>query len=705
MADSERSASPAASPSAEGRRPAPPPRRAVSAKLTPVNSIIHAKPSSFDDNSAPAASPSGVARPRLPGGSSGISSPTTPSTPPATSSNAAVVPLDSAPRTFTPPPDSIAASSSTPSSPVTTRLQNRHSMMNMMKEVRKINTAPTPPVGHTRPLELPIPKPPPSNVPKSVADDDLPDKIAALAAHHRVKEDEVEAARRIFQKLDLNGDGLISFNDFVRFKFDPLNKDVHSRVANFFGGYNSPPSPSSSAPGVTRSISAFVSPVSRSAADPTELPVRKAEPPGPSVETPPRASTKLPPGGIQLPVASPPNSLHSSSGTSSTSSSTTPTPTNSTPASPRLAAPASPRGPSYSQGTNTSAMSPRRPAALSSGGGAIPKGPPTPSPAPTAGSGPPTPTMSRALPPPGPSPLGVSYSHGGPPLPSSGPPMPSGLPQNHGPAAPAALLSGPPVPQSPPPASQQNGNGTPTGQSAAQNGPPRPSPSSNGPPMPTGISTAYGPPRPTGGGPPPTPQPPPVASSSPTSPRRAPSNAVPQIPAATSGPGPTSTQPAASAPLTSAAPASTPTPNSSAPAPGAHLSGIASALEGMELPETPREDEEESNGESAPSDAAKNGLSFRNVDWEKVNATPEESDANDNKLEDWDKPRDDPDDIPEAGGAAEPEPAPAKASDPGMTKKEKRNSAQRMLSGARSKSSKMLSGLVNKLNGKPSGGK
>eukprot|EP01122_Echinamoeba_exundans_P007341 TRINITY_DN2235_c0_g1_i4.p1 TRINITY_DN2235_c0_g1~~TRINITY_DN2235_c0_g1_i4.p1 ORF type:complete len:466 (-),score=108.95 TRINITY_DN2235_c0_g1_i4:90-1487(-) len=194
MAESEQvaaplGASPAASPVPADRRPAPPPRRAVSARLTPLNTIVAANPSSVDDSS-PVQSPA-FGRPRLPG-AVGTATPSNPSTPVTTPHSPAIQDIPSRP--FTPPADPGSNPGSAPASPSTIRLQNRHSMMNMMKEVRKINTAPTPPVGHVRPLELPIPKPPPSNLPKSVTDDDATEKIAALAQAYRVKEDEFTAA-------------------------------------------------------------------------------------------------------------------------------------------------------------------------------------------------------------------------------------------------------------------------------------------------------------------------------------------------------------------------------------------------------------------------------------------------------------------------------------------------------------------------------
>eukprot|EP01122_Echinamoeba_exundans_P007342 TRINITY_DN2235_c0_g1_i5.p1 TRINITY_DN2235_c0_g1~~TRINITY_DN2235_c0_g1_i5.p1 ORF type:complete len:621 (-),score=107.56 TRINITY_DN2235_c0_g1_i5:96-1958(-) len=613
MAESEQvaaplGASPAASPVPADRRPAPPPRRAVSARLTPLNTIVAANPSSVDDSS-PVQSPA-FGRPRLPG-AVGTATPSNPSTPVTTPHSPAIQDIPSRP--FTPPADPGSNPGSAPASPSTIRLQNRHSMMNMMKEVRKINTAPTPPVGHVRPLELPIPKPPPSNLPKSVTDDDATEKIAALAQAYRVKEDELEAARRIFQKLDVNGDGLISFNDFVRFKFDPVHKDLQGRVASYFGSAPTPSTPnaagaSQGTPTISRSVSAFVTPVSSrtpsESSTSVELPVRKTEA-SPPVATQSLASPSPAPSTV-APVALPmtpdraPVRLPIANATTQPASEN-PNPRMS-PRSPRLPGPVSPRSASQSTGAapNAGIALPKRPAAMSNGG-TSPKGPPpTPAPAPTS-YGPPVP-------------------QGGPPPSQSGPPVPQGGPPVQG---------GPPK-STPPP--------TPSPAPPKLAGPPPPSAS----PTPTSFNASYGPPPP--------------------------SRAQPATPVSP------------------------------------HLAGIQSALAGMDLPDTPREDEEPET-QVAPStqDGPQKGISFRGVDWDKVNAAPDEHSDDENKLDDWDKPRDDPDDVAPAAESADAgsqsSTSESDSADGRNDKASKRMSAQRIFSGARSRSSKMLSGLVNKLNG------
>jgi hypothetical protein len=123
----------------------------------------------------------------------------------------------------------------------------------------------------------------------------------------------------------------------------------------------------------------------------------------------------------------------------------------------------------------------------------------------------------------------------------------------------------------------------------------------------------------------------------------------------------------------------------------------------MDLPDTPRDDEEpEVDTESSPQDGPQKGISFRGVDWDKVNAAPDENDDDENKLDDWDKPRDDPDDVAPAGDASASKSDSTANGGGSDDKSEKRKSAQRLFSGARSRSSKMLSGLVSKLNGQGS---
>lgn len=459
-------------------------------------------------------------------------------------------------------------------------------MMTLMKDVRKINTSPVPPPAHQRAAELKIPKPPPSNIPKSVTDDDAVDRIASLVISLRASDAEVEAARRIFAKLDINGDGLISLNDFLRFRFDPVNRALHERVASFFAA---PPQTSITQARSTPAVPS--APQSRQTID--EIPIHrpKSKPYDATIVAPiPIQAVADEPSGASLAVPSVSTSSNSSSASTPTVS---PSTSNSSidsappvvPAPAKAAAPLSPRSASLSSGS----VSPR----------GYPKPPMSPR----------RTTLS-------------ADSTGHIPLPV----LPPAQPQQEQKQQQA----------------QENQDTETQSQSQSQ---PQPQPQAQAE---AAVSS-----------------PPPVELTKKES-------------FAVNGP----------------------------PAPSHSMARIAHTLAGMDLPDTPRENEEPEPAPAPAADSVQKGLSFRDVDWEKVNAQADEDSGEENKLDDWDKPRDEAREdtaraaSPSASSTSSHPPSPMES--PSSSKSEKRKSAKALFSGARSKSSKMLSGLVNKLNGKPS---
>jgi hypothetical protein len=64
--------------------------------------------------------------------------------------------------------------------------------------------------------------------------DDQPDKILALQTRFNISGDQMEDTKKLFGKMDVNCDGLISFSDFLRFSYDPVLQDATNVRPNIF---------------------------------------------------------------------------------------------------------------------------------------------------------------------------------------------------------------------------------------------------------------------------------------------------------------------------------------------------------------------------------------------------------------------------------------------------------------------------------------
>lgn len=97
---------------------------------------------------------------------------------------------------------------------------------------------PSPPVTRSNPAvvippKTPQPAPPVSSQSistfvQSSHPDDQPDKLAAVQSRFNITPEQVEDLKKLFARMDVNCDGIITFNDFLRFHCDPVLQDVQT---------------------------------------------------------------------------------------------------------------------------------------------------------------------------------------------------------------------------------------------------------------------------------------------------------------------------------------------------------------------------------------------------------------------------------------------------------------------------------------------